>query len=368
MIFPYAAKYREPIYKLMDKSLDCRFYFCGNTDTSLVQMDYSSLSKCDFSMEEVKLFGGIKHFKGLLGIRFMEGDAVILPGNIRYVTLWLLLILRSKRKYRICFWTHGWYGKEGAIQRIIKRVFYKLSDGIFLYGQYAKDLMIKEGFDENMLFVIHNSLNYEEQLKLRNSIKPSDIYKDHFDNDNPVLIFLGRLTPVKQLDMVVRAVANLKEQGENYNLVFVGDGTERGTLEQLSKVLDVEKQVWFYGACYDEKQNAELVFNADLCVAPGNIGLTAMHVLMFGCPALTHDCFKWQMPEFESIHPGETGDFFEYKNQKSLEEKISGWFKANKNKRDIIREYCYNEIDTQWTPAFQVKVIQDYINKQKDND
>lgn len=55
--------------------------------------------------------------------------------------------------------------------------------------------------------------------------------------------------------------------------------------------------------------NAELIYNADLCVAPGNIGLTAMHAMMFGCPCISHNDFSWQMPEFEAIVPYKTGNF-----------------------------------------------------------
>lgn len=58
--------------------------------------------------------------------------------------------------------------------------------------------------------------------------------------------------------------------------------------------------------------NAEFIYNADLCVSPGNVGLTAMHSLVFGCPVITHNCFEWQMPEFEAIQPGITGDFLRW--------------------------------------------------------
>jgi glycosyltransferase involved in cell wall biosynthesis len=120
--------------------------------------------------------------------------------------------------------------------------------------------------------------------------------------------------------------------------------------------------VWFYGACYDERQIAELIYNADLCIAPGNIGLTAMHSLVFGCPAISHNDFKWQMPEFESIHPGITGDFFEMGNVESLADIISRWFAEHKGKREEIRQACYNEIDTYWTPEFELSVLKNALD------
>lgn len=108
------------------------------------------------------------------------------------------------------------------------------------------------------------------------------------------------------------------------------------------------------------KKNAELIYNADLCVAPGNVGLTAMHTMVFGTPVISHNNFPWQMPEFEAIHPGETGDFFEMDNVDSLARTINQWFDSGKS-REEVRHACYHEIDTQWNPKFQIEVIKNLL-------
>ena len=120
-------------------------------------------------------------------------------------------------------------------------------------------------------------------------------------------------------------------------------------------------QIWFYGECYDEKVNAMLIYNADLCVSPGNVGLTAIHSMVFGTPVISHNAFSWQMPEFEAIVPNMTGAFYVYNNQESLVDSISQWFRDNKNKRDEIREKCYKEIDDNWTPVYQMRVIKENL-------
>lgn len=359
MLFPYAPAYRELIYQLMDKKLDIDWYFCGNATRDLKMFDYSLLENVDLSMEEKQIFGAFTRYKGLDKLHLEKYDVLIIAGVYQNLSEWKIAIKygRFRRRPALYFWTHGMYGKESFLRRVIKKFFYRCGQGVFLYGNYAKEIMLREGFDINKLHVIHNSLDYSKQYELRNAVQPTNIYREHFGNNNPVLLFLGRLTPVKQLDMILAAVASLKERGEKYNVMFVGDGPEKDKLVSLSIKFGINDNVWFYGACYDEKVNAELVYNADLCVAPGNIGLTAMHVLMFGCPAITHSCFKWQMPEFESITPYKTGLFFEYRNQKSLEDKISEWFKVNMDCREQVRMNCYNEIDTQWTPEFQLKVL-----------
>lgn len=94
-----------------------------------------------------------------------------------------------------------------------------------------------------------------------------------------------------------------------------------------------------------------------LGVAPGNVGLTAMHTMVFGTPVISHNDFKWQMPEFEAIKPGKTGDFFERNSVQSLACTISKWFTEKKDKRDKVRQACYEEIDTNWNQYYQMEII-----------
>ena len=103
------------------------------------------------------------------------------------------------------------------------------------------------------------------------------------------------------------------------------------------------------------------MYNADLCVAPGNIGLTAMHAMMFGCPCISHDDFCWQMPEFEAIREGKTGCFFKRDDINSLASTISKWLKEKENKRQEVREACFKEIDENWNPHKQIKIIKSVI-------
>ena len=157
--------------------------------------------------------------------------------------------------------------------------------------------------------------------------------------------------------MLLDAEYLLAKKGQNYNVVFVGDGDERQVLEKKVLELGLSNFVWFYGACYDEEENARLIYNADLCVSPGNVGLTAIHSLTFGTPVLTHDNFTWQMPEFEVIKEGNTGSFFMQDNVDSLAMQIDNWFQTNRSNRDDIRKACYEVIDSEWNPYYQMKVF-----------
>lgn len=359
LVYNFAPKYREGIFKLIDKEYTCHWYF-GENKTDIKGLELSMLKKVQCLKTNTVIRQPLYWQKGVVGLlRKKEFETFFILGELHCLSTWMFLLWKKLfyREKRIYFWTHGWYGKETRIKAFLKKIFFKSVDGVFLYGNHARELMIKEGFDAEKLFVIHNSLAYDKQLEIRRRLSATSVYRAHFGNDNPNLIFIGRLTAVKRLDLLIEALAMLKEQGKMFNLTLIGDGTERQSLQQLAKVKEVESQVWFYGACYDERTNAELIYNADLCVSPGNVGLTAMHVMMFGTPVVTHNNFSHQMPEFESIHSGITGGFFVQNDVDSLVDCILKWFETHKGKRDEVRKACYKEIDTQWTPEFQMSVI-----------
>lgn len=358
LIYNTAPRYREAIFRAIDQTYDCDWYF-GETKTDIKEMDISILKHASY----YKYYGNPSkmYWKCTLSKLFSRKyQTYFMLAESRALSDYLFFGLKSLffPKKKIFIWTHGWYGKESGLEAKLKKWQFNHVEGIFVYSNYGRNLMIEQGIPQDKIFTIHNSLHYDEQKKLREQMKPGSIYVDYFKNNHPTIIFIGRLTAVKKLDMLLQAVANLKKEGECYNVVFVGDGSERKSLEAYASELGIQQQVWFYGACYDEKLNAELVFNADLCVAPGNVGLTAMHTMVFGTPVISHNDFKWQMPEFEAIKAGRTGDFFERDNVDSLKGAICKWFADKKGKREEVRLDCYKEIDTNWNPYYQMDVIQ----------
>ena len=359
IIYNFAQHYRSEIFQLLDKEYECDFYF-GDKYLDVKKMDYSLLKGKVIEVHNGKIGPFLYQSKVLSLLR--KYDTFLMIGETHSITTWLFMILsKFYRKKRIFFWCHGWYGKETKMESFLKHILDKMPTGLFLYGNYAKNLMTKEGFDENKLHVIHNSLSYSKQLEARKTLHGTDVYSSHFKNEHKNLMFVGRLDPVKKLDMILKAIKLSEDRGRLYNMTYIGGGQEKEKLEALTKELGLEERVWFYGPCYNEAVLGNLIYNADLCVAPGNIGLTAMHTLVFGTPAMTHNCFKWQMPEFEAIKPGVTGDFFEMDSVDSLSLAIDKWFDKNGDNREEVRKACMEEIDENWTPEFQMSVFKQYI-------
>jgi len=360
LIYNYAQHYRTNIFMLMDRELPIDFVF-GDKYLDVKKMDYSLLENFK---EEVKnrkfLCDPFTYQSNVLSLLQSKYTTFLMLGDLHCVSTWLMLILGRVFRKKVFLWSHGWYGKENKLKVVLKKIFFGLAKGTFLYGDYAKGLMIKAGLKEEKLFTIYNSLMYSEHIILRKMLLENQIYNRHFNNSRKNLIFIGRLTKQKRIDLLIESLVELKKKKQSCNLIIVGSGEKEEDLKNLTKALGLEKEVWFYGACYDEKALSNLIFNADLCVSPGNVGLTAIHSLTFGTPVVTHNNFPLQMPEFEVIEEGVTGSFFEYGNVPSLAEAISSWFFAEKDRGDI-RKNCYKTIDAKWNPYYQIEVFKNIL-------
>ncbi len=356
----FASHYRTPIYRLIGETIGCTYCFGDKPYPGDVvkKIDYSEL-KGDVKELKNIYCAGYYYQHGVLKLLFDKFDTYVMGMDTRCLSTWSFLLawkifVPYKRVYA---WTHGMRGNERGLKLLMYKILFKLLTGSFVYNERSVKIMVERGIPANKLYTIYNSLDYDKQLQLRESLIVSPLFQMHFDNTNRNIVFIGRLTKVKRFDLLINAVALLKERGEMVNVTFIGDGVERRNMEVLVEEKGIKNQVWFYGECYDEKTNAELIYNADLCVSPGNIGLTAMHVLMFGCPAITNDDFDHQMPEFDSIHEGLSGAFYKAYDSSSLADAISKWFAIHKDDREEVRKACYKEIDSKWNPHVQIEIF-----------
>ncbi len=361
-IFNVAPHYNEPIYKLIDKHLISDFYIGDKIHLPIHLMDYSSLNGFKKILKYTPLFYNFYWQTGVMGIRLRNYNHIIITGEPFCLSTWLILIISKLFKIKTYLWTHGWYGNESFFKKTIKKMFFKLSTKVLLYGDYARDLMIDEGFKSEKLITIYNSLDYNNQLLVRNSLIENEIYNNYFGNRNPVIVFVGRIQKVKKLDMLLAAMLRLNQNKLRCNLIIIGEEVEKTYIKDLIDEYDLNKQVWLFGPCFDEKVIGELIFNANVCVSPGNVGLTSIHSLMYGTPVITHNNFCKQMPEFETITDGYNGSFFDENTIESLADKIKFWIiKTNQNRLDI-RNNCYRVIDEKFNPNVQINILKNLFN------
>jgi glycosyltransferase involved in cell wall biosynthesis len=360
-ILNLAPLYNAAIYRLMDSELKCDFYIGDRVYLPIKLMDYNELVGFKKILKNITLIYKFYWQKDALRLVFKPYKNYIIIGEPYCISTWLILIFARIAGKKIFLWTHGWYGNETIIKRMIKKIFFELSTKVLLYGDYAKDLMIKEGFSTKKLIPIYNSMDYQNQCKIRETLSVTSIYRKYFQNNFPVLLYIGRIQRNKKLDLLIEAMSLLSTRGINCNLIIIGEEAEKTNTGKLVDKYKLGKFIWFYGSCYDENTLGELIYNANLCVVPGDVGLTVMHSFVYGTPIVTHDNFSKHGPEFEAIREGITGSFFKEDSLNDLCDKISNWITISVDKRENIRHQCYNIINEKYNPYRQIELLKNIL-------
>ena len=362
-IYNSGPHYRWPIFKALADNFDIDFCFGANTvyTKSIKTFDYDKLPGFTRLLRNRRLLGKFYWQSGALRQVFKPYRQYILLGEAYCASSWVILLFaRLLRKRTIC-WTHGWYGRESGAKRLISSWFYGMFDEILTYNDYARRLLIAGGLKADKIGVIGNSLDSARHKAMRPSLCKTDIYRAHFNNSLPTLLYCGRIQKIKQLNLLIDAAALLKSEDIDVNIALVGKDSEDVGLDKMVEQAGIVERVWFYGPCYDENKLGELFYNAAACVSPGNVGLTAVHALSFGCPVITHDDFTQQMPEFECIKPGVTGDFFHQGDAADLAKVIKRWLAHSEEQRAATARAAFAEIDARWNVDYQITVFKSVL-------
>lgn len=352
--------YRYCIYNTMGKVFGCDFYLGDKVALPIKKFDYSLLTGFKKILVN-KFFHSFYWQKGAVWLAFKNYDCYIMTGEPYCISSWIILVLSKLLGKKTIAWTHGWYGRESKVKKIVKRVYFSLYSNLLVYSDYAINLMGNEGLNKARMYCIANSLDSDNNKRIRSTLKKNDIYSVYFQNNAPTIIYCGRIQKCKNLELLVDSVCLLKNEGIIVNIIFIGKDVENVNIDRYAQIKGLGKQIWMYGPCYDNNILGELFYNASVCVSPGNVGLTAIQALSFGCPVISHDNFKEQCPEFEAIKPGKTGDFFKYNNVYDLAEKIREWTSLSAQIRQRISRAAYEEIDKKWNIHYQIAVLKKVI-------
>ncbi len=102
------------------------------------------------------------------------------------------------------------------------------------------------------------------------------------------IITVGRLVPVKGIDTLIKSFKDVITQFP-CQLLIVGDGPEKGPLEQLAKHLNLAEDVIFSGT---QNNIPELLKSSDLFVLPSHregLSLATMEAMASGLPIVASD-------------------------------------------------------------------------------
>jgi glycosyltransferase involved in cell wall biosynthesis len=173
-------------------------------------------------------------------------------------------------------WENGTSKKKLYFNLMIKKYF-SGANALHAITPDEKDSLYKL-FGHKNIKVIPNSISYTE-------IDSYNIQRQHYDK---FILFVGRLHPIKGIDLLIKAFSKLKDTG--IRLKIAGPFNEyKNELDKLVKSLGIENRVDFLGMVTG-KEKYQLFKDAWVFVAPSYsevVGMVNLEAGILGTPVIT---------------------------------------------------------------------------------
>jgi glycosyltransferase involved in cell wall biosynthesis len=171
-----------------------------------------------------------------------KNDLVIINGynHLLFMPLWLFSIVNS---CKLGIESDTPYRPKTGIKRIVKKIYlYFIFSSKQILGLPGgtglhRDLFLKYGMPDNRIFFLPMMVNNVKYFKDLNQNTPKI-------KENLNFIFVGRLAPEKNIQLLIKSFQNVLQQRNNVELNLVGDGQDR---DELKKMISMTPQIKMSG-------------------------------------------------------------------------------------------------------------------------
>lgn len=168
----------------------------------------------------------------------------------------------------------------------VKKAISRYSEAIVVPSQSYGERLRKRGLDK--VKVISKTANMsKEDFSIQGSKELKELIAP---NGEKILIFVGKVSRVKNLDFLARVCNLLDRTTLQYKLLIVGHNENQKELNRIKGLFN-RNNVFFVGNQHG-KRLAQLYKVADLFVSPSaseTLGLTTIEAQLFGLPAIVSD-------------------------------------------------------------------------------
>lgn len=175
-------------------------------------------------------------------------------------------------------------GGGSQIIKEIEREAAKGADTIITVSYSMKDFLVSLGYPQEKINVCYNGCDPEKyNPKKVNKERVEDLRKLYrIKPEEKVILFVGRLTAVKGVYNLVKAMPLVLEEFPNTKLIILGKGEQYQDLITLIQQLNIAEKVYIRSEWVSEEERILHYALADLCVFPslsepfGIVSLEAM--------------------------------------------------------------------------------------------
>lgn len=301
-----AMWYRKPFFHRLSKLYNVEFLFTNvegynKTYGTKLSHEIAGMNGINYKVVRNRLgvaWGAIKRSMGDYDL-FVGGSWD--TATDVFETFLYFLIVKIKGKPFI-LWREDWdwnvNNTKRKLAKFIAGIFSRGADAILVPGTKHREFFIRLGTSPDKIFIMPNVSNlvlkdndFSNQDKLINELELKD---------KKIILFVGRLIPLKGVQYLLKAFRKIREKMDNAVLIVVGDGECMGELEEISRKLNIENNVYLQGNVDNEMLGAYYLLSNVFVLS----SITTHHA--DACPLVVNEAMYFAKPVVTSDAVGTT--------------------------------------------------------------
>lgn len=300
-IQPTLRQYRVIFFNRLSKKI-CKFtVFFGGLGSGNIQ--YSKPLFTLMRARKIPLFFGFTWQSSVRVFSLKKKDLVVISTPPQYLSNLFIILMSFLLRYRVIIWAHYWSATSSTTGFVFRQMLSNFVSGLIFYTDDEVESYSKSRFFNHKINLIglNNGLDAKKNRLLSKpycaALRPLEI------------VFIGRLTKKSEINLLIESLLYLK----NINIVLnvVGDvGDDVFNYRKMAKDIGVDESINWVGGAYVEADISAIFNRSRIFVYPGAVGLSLVHAMTYGVPAIIHNVPSLHMPERSAFTEGETGELF----------------------------------------------------------
>ncbi|MDB4766595.1 glycosyltransferase family 4 protein [bacterium] len=257
-----------------------------------------------------------------------EWDVIVYSWNARYLSLMPSLIRAKFNRTPTILWGHGYSKNPSLLRNTIRNSLTKLAAAILFYDPISMQKS-NNGIARENFFTAPNAIDQSKIIEAKKNWQSdpdrlAEFKEENNISDRPLVLFVSRIQEKNRIDVLIKAIAKVKEDRPNIFLAIAGGGSKTliSKFQNLIQELDIEQNVRLMGPVYGEDKLAPWFLSATAFCYPSNVGLSMMHAFGYGLPVIIGDDFSKCNPEIYAFKSQYNGLVFRADDPESLAQKI----------------------------------------------
>jgi Glycosyltransferase len=151
-----------------------------------------------------------------------------------------------------------------VIKNIVK--FYEAADDVWTVNESSIEILREYGY-KGEVFVMNNGSDIP--FTDRNDKARACLMKDFGLNAKaPLFVYVGQHIPQKNIMLIINSLDTLNQQGIDFNMLFIGEGSARAWYQTLTERLGLSQKVHFVGGISDRDLLRRIYASSDAILFP----------------------------------------------------------------------------------------------------